>query len=168
MCVCGLNGLMAVELPEDVDARLIVVVACRRGQGLVSVLDERGPVDLMIIMAGTNDLAMNGSWHGASQDPGPARGVSNGTVALREPQSFFTFEKIGGTTGGDVDVRGDAREGHLADGPFCPSPPSKKGHSNEEATELVRARSAEAAQTTCHACSCVLQGVQCGNADAMP
>ena len=117
VCVCGLNGLTAVQWSEDVDARLIVVVACRRGQGLVSVLDERGPVDLMIIMARTNDLAMNGSWHGASQDPGPARGVSNGTVALREPQSFFTVETNGGTAGADVDVRGDVREGRHADGP---------------------------------------------------
>ena len=50
----------------------------------------------------------------------------------------------------------------------CPSPPSKKGHSNEETTELVRARSTKATQLTCHACSCVLQGVQCGNADAIP
>ena len=32
--VCGLSGLTAVQLSEDVDARLIVVVACRRGQGL--------------------------------------------------------------------------------------------------------------------------------------
>ena len=69
--VCGLNGLTAVQLSEDEDARLIVLVACRRGEGFVSVLDERGPVDLLLIMAGTYDLAMNGSWLGASQDPGP-------------------------------------------------------------------------------------------------
>ena len=55
----------------------------------------------------------------------------------------------------------------LPTGP-CPSPPSKKGHSNGEATELIRARSAEASQMTCHAWSWVLQGIQCGNADAMP
>ena len=35
----------------------------------------------------------------------------------------------------------------------CSSPPSKKGHSNGEATELIRARSAETSQMTCHACS---------------
>ena len=69
--VCGLNGLTAVQLSENEDARLIVLVACRRGQGFVSVLDERGPVDLLLIMAGTYDLALNGSRLGASQDPGP-------------------------------------------------------------------------------------------------
>ena len=56
--MCGLNGLTAVQLSEDVDARLIVDVACRRGQELGSVLEERGPFDLMLIMAGTNDLVM--------------------------------------------------------------------------------------------------------------
>ena len=34
------------------------------------------------------------------------------TVALREPQSFFTFEESEGTTVVDVDVCGDAREAH--------------------------------------------------------
>ena len=43
VCVCGLNGLTAVQRSEDVDARLIVVVAGRRGQGLVSVLDKWSP-----------------------------------------------------------------------------------------------------------------------------
>ena len=69
--VCDLNGLTAVQLSEDEDARLIVLLACRRGQGFVSVLDERGAVDLLLIMAGTYDLAMKGSWLGASQDAGP-------------------------------------------------------------------------------------------------
>ena len=50
VCVCGLNGLTAVQLSEDEDARLIVDVAFRRGQELGSVLDERGPFDLLLIM----------------------------------------------------------------------------------------------------------------------
>ena len=56
--VCGLSGLTAVQLSEDVDARLIVDVASRRGQGLGSILEERVPFDLVLIMVGTNDLAM--------------------------------------------------------------------------------------------------------------
>ena len=48
--ICGLNGLTAVQLSEDEDARLKVLVACRRGVGLVSVLNERGPVDLWLLM----------------------------------------------------------------------------------------------------------------------
>ena len=44
--VCGESGLTAVQLSEDVDARLIVEGACRRGQWLGSFLEERGPFDL--------------------------------------------------------------------------------------------------------------------------
>ena len=96
--MCGLNGLMAVQLSEDVDARRIVDVACRRGHGLGSVLEERGPFDLLRIMAGTNDLAMGVApgmvlhsiqvLHGECQ-----KGVVR-TVALRVPQSFFTCEDL--------------------------------------------------------------------------
>ena len=38
------------------------------------------------------------------------------TVALREPQGFFTSEESEGTAGADVDVCGDAREARLSDG----------------------------------------------------
>ena len=96
--VCGLNGLTAVQLSEDVDARLIVDVACRRGQKLGLVLEERRPFDLMLIMAGTNDLAMGvapgvalhriQALHAVCQMGGVR------TVALRVPQSFFTFEDL--------------------------------------------------------------------------
>ena len=33
---------------------------------------------------------------------------------------------------------------------------------------MMLVKDAEVAQLTCHACSCVLQEVQCGDADAMP
>ena len=85
-----------MQLSEDVDTRLIVAVACRRGQGLGSILEERGPFDLVLIMAGTNDLAMGvapgmvvhsiQALHAECQ----MRGVR--TVALGVPQSFFTLE----------------------------------------------------------------------------
>ena len=48
---CDLNGLTAVQLSDDEDARLIVLVACKSHQGFVSVLDERRPVDLLLIVA---------------------------------------------------------------------------------------------------------------------
>ena len=38
--VCGLTGWTGVQLSDDVDPRLIVVAARRRGQGLGSVLEE--------------------------------------------------------------------------------------------------------------------------------
>jgi len=58
VCVCGLNGLTALPLSEEVDARLFVDVGCKRGQQLGSVLEERVPFDVLLIMAGTNDLVM--------------------------------------------------------------------------------------------------------------
>ena len=94
--VCGLSGLTAVQLSEGVDARLIVDVACRRGQGLGSILEERGPFDLVLIMVGTNDLAMGVApgmvLHSiqALHAECHRRGVR--TVALGVPQSFFTLE----------------------------------------------------------------------------
>ena len=67
----------------------------------------------MLIMVKTNDLAMGvargmvlhsiQALHAVCQMGGVR------TVALREPQSFFTFEESEGTTGADVDVCGDAR-----------------------------------------------------------
>ena len=102
------------------DARLIVVVACRRGQGLGSVLEEQGPFILMLIMAGTNDLAMGVApdmvLHSIQALHAVCQMGGVGTVGLGEPQSFFTFEESGGTTGANVDVCGDAREARLADG----------------------------------------------------
>ena len=38
--MCGLNALTAVQMSENEDARLIVDAACRRGQGLGSVLEK--------------------------------------------------------------------------------------------------------------------------------
>ena len=84
-----------MHLSGDVAARFIVDVACRRGQGLGSVLEEEE--DRMLIMAGTKDLAKSCSWHGASQHPGPACRVSNGRrphSGVRVPQSFFTFKDL--------------------------------------------------------------------------
>ena len=96
--MCGLNGLTAVQLSEDVDARLIVDVACRRGQGLGSVFEERGPFDLMLIMAETNDLAMGVApgmvLHSIQALHAECQMGGVRTVALRVPQSFFTFEDL--------------------------------------------------------------------------
>ena len=118
--VCGLNGLTGVQLSVHMDPRLIVFAARRRGQGFGSVLEERGPFDLMLIMARTYDLAMGvapgmvlysiEALHTVCQMGGVR------TVALREPRSFFTFEESEGTTGVDVDVCGDAREARLSEG----------------------------------------------------
>ena len=56
VCVFGLNGLKALELSEEEDARLMVDVGCRHGQQLGSVLEERVSFGLLVIMAGTIDL----------------------------------------------------------------------------------------------------------------
>ena len=52
VCVYGLKGLTAVQLSEDENARLIAHVAYRHGQELGSVLDDRRPFDLLLIMQG--------------------------------------------------------------------------------------------------------------------
>ena len=44
--VCGLTGLTGVQLSDDVDPRLIVAAARRRGQGLGSVLEDCGHLRL--------------------------------------------------------------------------------------------------------------------------
>ena len=53
---CVLNGLTALVLCEEVDGCLFVDVGCKRGQQLGSVLEERVPLDVLLIMAGMNDL----------------------------------------------------------------------------------------------------------------
>ena len=96
--MCGLNGLTAVQLSEDVDARLIVDVACSRGQGLGSYLEERESFDLMLIMTGTNDLAMGVTpgmvLHSIQALHAECQMAGVRTVALRVPQSFLTFEDL--------------------------------------------------------------------------
>ena len=73
----GLNGLTAVQLSEDVDARPIVDVACRRGP----VLED---------MAGTNDLAMGVApgmvLHSIQALHAECQMGSVRTVALRAPE----------------------------------------------------------------------------------
>ena len=56
MRACGFNELTALELSEKEGARLMMDVGCRSGQQLGSVLEERVPFDLLLIMAGTIDL----------------------------------------------------------------------------------------------------------------
>lgn len=58
--VCGHSGRSAAEMVEATEDSLIDVVdAC--GKGLARILDEDGHFDLVIIMAGTNDMAFGAS-----------------------------------------------------------------------------------------------------------
>ena len=54
--VCGLSGLTAEELVDGMDDEDIRDSTGRIGRGLQLVLAERGPFDLVLLMAGTNDL----------------------------------------------------------------------------------------------------------------
>lgn len=56
--VCGLCGLTAVEMAHELDSPKVEDRCGRVGQGLGSLLKEQGPFDLVIVMAGTNDLAV--------------------------------------------------------------------------------------------------------------
>jgi len=53
---CGLCGVTAKDLAAQIYSEVITPRAGPRGKGLVHVLEEDGPFDLVIIMAGTNDL----------------------------------------------------------------------------------------------------------------
>ena len=85
-----------MHLSGDVGARFIVNVACRRGQGLDSVLEEEE--DLMLIMAGTNDLAMGVApgmvLHSFQALHAECQMGNVRTAVLRVPQSVFTFEDL--------------------------------------------------------------------------
>merc|ERR1712187_50289 len=54
--MCGLSGITAKVMAESLDDSKIVDVTKRDGMGLSRILQERGPFDLVLIMAGTNDL----------------------------------------------------------------------------------------------------------------
>jgi len=54
---CGLCGLTAVDMARGLDSMQLQDVFGRVGPGLRKLLAEQGPFDLVVIMAGTNDVA---------------------------------------------------------------------------------------------------------------
>eukprot|EP00929_Paragymnodinium_shiwhaense_P084002 TRINITY_DN4489_c0_g3_i1.p2 TRINITY_DN4489_c0_g3~~TRINITY_DN4489_c0_g3_i1.p2 ORF type:complete len:380 (+),score=62.92 TRINITY_DN4489_c0_g3_i1:98-1237(+) len=60
--VCGLSGGFASEFVAKKNGSLTDVVG-GQGKGLARILSEDGPFDLVIIMAGTNDLGRNDAPH---------------------------------------------------------------------------------------------------------
>eukprot|EP00405_Crypthecodinium_cohnii_P009874 CAMPEP_0206427142 /NCGR_PEP_ID=MMETSP0324_2-20121206/4844_1 /ASSEMBLY_ACC=CAM_ASM_000836 /TAXON_ID=2866 /ORGANISM="Crypthecodinium cohnii, Strain Seligo" /LENGTH=400 /DNA_ID=CAMNT_0053892325 /DNA_START=192 /DNA_END=1394 /DNA_ORIENTATION=- len=54
--VCGLSGRTAQEMVTSMQGSLIDVIGLQ-GKGLARALAEDGPYDLVVIMAGTNDMA---------------------------------------------------------------------------------------------------------------
>lgn len=92
---CGLSGLTAVELARGLDELKLRDHFGRVGPGLRSFIAEKGPFDLVMIMAGTNDvanphstvkevLASLKSMHKACWE------ASTPTVALSVPESSVT------------------------------------------------------------------------------
>jgi len=59
--ICGLSGKTAKEMVQTASSSLIDVVGSK-GKGLARTLEEEGPFDLVMIMAGTNDMG-----HGHNQ-----------------------------------------------------------------------------------------------------
>lgn len=55
--VCGLSSLTAVQMVKRLSLKKIKDGAGRTGKGLQRIILEEGPFDLVLIMAGTNDLA---------------------------------------------------------------------------------------------------------------
>jgi lysophospholipase L1-like esterase len=56
---CGLCGLTANDMKEGMNLEVLHPTVGPLGKGLVHLLEKEGPFDLVIIMAGTNDI---GSW----------------------------------------------------------------------------------------------------------
>jgi hypothetical protein len=92
---CGLCGLTAVEMARGLDSPQLQDLFGRVGPGLRKLLLEEGPFDLVIIMAGTNDVAMPHispdevlaslkNMHAACWEAGAP------TVALSVPESSVT------------------------------------------------------------------------------
>lgn len=54
--MCGLSGLEASEMVVGLDRRVLEDCVDRMGKGLRRILVEHGPFDVVLIMAGTNDL----------------------------------------------------------------------------------------------------------------
>jgi len=55
---CGLCGMTAAEMARGLDSSQLKDQFGRTGPGLRCLLDEQGPFDLVLIMAGTNDLGV--------------------------------------------------------------------------------------------------------------
>lgn len=53
---CGLCGLTAKEMVEEVYSAIIKPRSGPTGKGLARLLEDDGPFDLVVIMAGTNDI----------------------------------------------------------------------------------------------------------------
>jgi len=57
--ICGLSGLTAKEMVADSHSQAIKDVTGQFGRGLMRILDDDRPFDLVIIMSGTNDLGQS-------------------------------------------------------------------------------------------------------------
>eukprot|EP00446_Apocalathium_sp_SHHI-4_P022023 CAMPEP_0177268726 /NCGR_PEP_ID=MMETSP0367-20130122/63967_1 /TAXON_ID=447022 ORGANISM="Scrippsiella hangoei-like, Strain SHHI-4" /NCGR_SAMPLE_ID=MMETSP0367 /ASSEMBLY_ACC=CAM_ASM_000362 /LENGTH=330 /DNA_ID=CAMNT_0018724373 /DNA_START=8 /DNA_END=997 /DNA_ORIENTATION=+ len=55
--ICGLSGKTAREMVATAETSLVDIVG-NRGKGLARAIDEDGPFDLVLIMAGTNDMGL--------------------------------------------------------------------------------------------------------------
>lgn len=95
--VNGLSGKTAQEMASNLDGSSIRDMAGRQGQGLRSILQEFQPIDLVLIMAGTNDLrsGSNGATIAANiqalHEACHKKGVR--TVALSTPPNSATLSQ---------------------------------------------------------------------------
>jgi len=57
--ICGLSGLTAKEMLDKLNSSAVEDIIGKTGRGLARFLDEDRP-DLVVLMAGTNDFALEG------------------------------------------------------------------------------------------------------------
>lgn len=57
--ICGLSGHRADQMVAELDSKVCKDMCGKSGKGLACILDQDGPYDLVILMAGTNDFVPN-------------------------------------------------------------------------------------------------------------
>lgn len=94
---CGLSGHLATQMVEELDEPAVKDILGLPGKGLARILDEDGPHDLVLIMAGTNDLGRGTSLEVLSGAVAQLHAVCHSrgvpTVALAPPLSTAALQE---------------------------------------------------------------------------
>jgi lysophospholipase L1-like esterase len=59
--ICGLSGINAKQMAAEIDSPVCFDMYGQTGKGVGYLLDDEGPFDLVILMAGTNDVGLGTS-----------------------------------------------------------------------------------------------------------
>lgn len=97
--VCGYSGHTAAEMVANADCAIVQDVTGLCGKGLRRILCDEGPIDIVLIMSGTNDLGHGASPLAVLHDVRQLHSICHthgvATVALAPPASPATFRAAG-------------------------------------------------------------------------